>query len=290
MSTLKAAFSARRNREMALESSGARSSGVPKRCSSSRAAGDRLKGADAGAQREDVVHPARDEPVARIDEAVHVLEDGRVVQEVRCLELGELRHLPEDEERVIGAILVEGPDELHVERRVVVHGVAGAAGAAVALERLVEEDARARADVLGDEPGHDARILRALGEPIHKVNSIYKCARRQAARGGVAGEPRPSRLGWPLRRRSTLAGWMPARSVVLRAKAHRRASFSCYLVGPRREHGVVAHDGEVYVIVGAPRARPGTGTPALAHVVRDHRDPRRDHHDAANLQRRQGFT
>jgi hypothetical protein len=115
-----------------------------------------------------VGHPAQDELVRRIIEAVDVLEDEpALAQELGVLQLGQrgvrLRH----EQRVgLGARGNEG----RIDGEVVVGRMAGPAGAPVATEGLVEEEERAatdqgigRLDVIGDPPGDRIQRLRLTG-------------------------------------------------------------------------------------------------------------------------------
>ncbi len=91
-------------------------------------------------------HAAHVEVVRQVVEAVLVLQDQRkLAHQARVLEVpGERRDGLGDEQRVVGR---QRRDEGRREAEVVLGPVAGAAGPAVALEGLVEEDLAP----LGDE-------------------------------------------------------------------------------------------------------------------------------------------
>jgi hypothetical protein len=123
-----------------------------------------------------VGHAAQDEALLEVVEAVEVLEDqAELSQQTRVLEahrqLGdELRH----EERVV---VGERRDEGRVEREAVLGRVTGAAGAAVPIEGLAEEDRFSSR--------HELR----LGIRRRRVAG----AGEQGREGGQARERRPSR-------------------------------------------------------------------------------------------------
>jgi hypothetical protein len=116
-----------------------------------------VRARDRGAQRQGVRHPAHHEPVRQVVEAVEVLQDQpEAPHERRILEaLGEGGLGLGDEERVVGR---ERGDEARVDREVVLGAMAGAAGAAVAGEGLLEEDLLAARDELRLRIGRDVPL------------------------------------------------------------------------------------------------------------------------------------
>ena len=76
-------------------------------------------------------------------------------------------------------------DERRVDREVVLGRVARAAGAPVAVERLVEEDAGARAELRRRQAGDDPRILGARGQALLGGQPARSGRRRPRARRSI---------------------------------------------------------------------------------------------------------
>ena len=114
-------------------------------------------------ERQRVRHAARDR---RLVKSVDVLADTREIAEIGALELRErgieLRH----EQGIVRALRAQGVDEWSIDGEVVGGGVAAAAGAAIAVERLAEEEVGAGADLLRNEACSHAHVVCAGREAL----------------------------------------------------------------------------------------------------------------------------
>src|SRR6185369_910199 len=117
------------------------------------------------------------EAMSRILKAVDVLQNGRKLQQIRGLELAQRGVGLEYEQRVLRVPFVQRRNERHIQGGIVGHGMATAARTPIAAEGLAKEDVRARADILGDEPGDHPRVLRAGVESIFDAQRLWRVRR-----------------------------------------------------------------------------------------------------------------